>query len=213
MQDAQRCDKPFTKEGNMFLEEYKQFLLGRGKKPGTAKTYVRKLQDILDSGFSVNDLIGAADRLIERYSPGGKDHGNTVAALKQLNEFILADVIDTLYIRYVYPHGTFSVAVYTMEYTIENRRIIVQSNKGKPKSGKIADADYYALVKLLKENEKDLSDASSLYAVQPTMLDHSPGYYDYRFGEKSGSRCPQLFADNEQAKSKYDLLLAKILKA
>lgn len=200
----------------MFLDEYKAFLIRQGKTPGTVTKYSQKLQYFLNNGYSVNDLIGSAVWLLEQYSKGGakydpKDHGSTVAAIKHLNEFILDGCTDTLYIRYVYPKSTWTEPVYKTEYLIENRQLVVHYSNGKQTKQRIKDADFYALVKLLKEYQQDLSSESLLLGSAPTMLDYMPGYYVYGFKDSSGYGCESLFKSTSSAISKYDQLIHKIL--
>lgn len=200
-----------------FLDEYKLFLADSGKKPSVVSLYAGKLKYFLRHSYSVNDLIGTACKLIKEYSPGGanynpKEHRTTVAALKQLLEFVYAGYIATFQIKYTYPVSTWAAPVYSTEYTIENRCLSVRYNNGTVNTKKIADIDFYELIKLLKEWEFALSNVYQLVAPPPTMFDYSPGYYHYCFGAKEGRFCPSLFENSTWAEEQYRLLIAKIME-
>ena len=58
----------------MLLKEYADYLETTKISDRTIKTYCGRLRKILNNGYSEDDLVGAVDLLISRYSKGGCDY-------------------------------------------------------------------------------------------------------------------------------------------
>jgi len=155
----------------MLLQDYGDFLKNCGRSENTVKIYTRKLQIFLDNGFSEADLIGAVDQLIVQYSKNGnrydpKDHGNTVAALKQLKDFLRAPYAEDLLIAYEQGfHSFVPKNRYVSGYTIANGTITISYQKGftplKTVTKTIPKQYYDKLIDLLMEYERWLSPSNT----------------------------------------------------
>ncbi len=81
-----------------FLAEFRAFLENETTlSAGTIKTYLNKIRNILKNGYSVGDLCGAVDNLINDYSIGGIKYNHrdrTLSALKKVNLFVLKKKLD-----------------------------------------------------------------------------------------------------------------------
>ncbi len=85
-----------------FLAEFRAFLENETTlSVGTINTYLNKIRNILKNGYSVGDLCGAVDNLINDYSKDGikynpRDRRQTLSALKKVNLFVLKKMLDSL---------------------------------------------------------------------------------------------------------------------
>lgn len=201
----------------MFIENYILYLTERGYSKQTIKIYSRKLKCFLDNGFSFNDLIGSVDRLITDYSKGGVSystdkHGNTRNALKRLNDYLLRDYLNTLYIKCETINVAFqSKSTHITGYLINNRIVTIIYNTGKTKKRKIDDNDYYALLKFLDANKHHLSN-SDLFSNPTPPIDAYHENFEYSFGTYSAYGCNDLFKSStpEQIRKEYKSLIDKI---
>lgn len=82
-----------TYEQNKFIEEYEDYLRKQGYAESSTTMYSRRIKRLFKEGYSVDDLIGSLDKLINDYSNGGskfdpKDHNNTSSALKRVADYL-----------------------------------------------------------------------------------------------------------------------------
>lgn len=189
----------------MLIDNYKDFLKKSGHKPSVVTAYANKLNSFLRQGYSEADLVGGVDNILPKYSKGTelykKDHGQTYNALRKLNEYLIRDFADTLYIKCDKSLQMFSEKnKHWTSYEIKKRNVeITYSDKSK-KSTAIDDLTFYVLVKFIKTYKNYLSNEgfSSLVNV-PTCFDYTqPYHFDYVFEEKSCKDCEQLFAAEDK---------------
>lgn len=89
----------YNNDIELFLSELERFMKKSGKlKVSSVRIYLGKIRRFFESGYTVSDLCGAIDRLIEDYSHGGtkydsRDHGQTQGALNQVRKMIKGDNI------------------------------------------------------------------------------------------------------------------------
>lgn len=188
----------------MLLQDYRDFLKNCGRSENTVKIYTRKLQIFLDNGFSEADLIGAVDQLIMQYSKGGdrydpKDHGYTVAALKQLKDFLRAPYAENLLIAYEQGfHSFVPKNRYVSGYTIADGTITISYQKGftplKSVTKTIPKQYYGTLIDLIMRYEKLLSPSNTAIRTHHGNINT----YRYEIHGRRESDCGSLFASEKQ---------------
>ena len=189
-------------EDRRFLQDYQNFLLSRGYAESTANVYALRLENFLNSNFSVRDLIGAVDMLIVQYSKGGSayqpsDRGCTLNALNRLNDYILAPYLDTFCLEFRDQTVAWTVKTEAMiGYTIYgNRNVTVLYNTGKKVTKTANYRDFCRLLKLLLNNHMYLCTGMFGGMTTPSMFD-APSYaYDLRLGDIFMVRCARIFQD------------------
>ncbi len=197
----------------ILLEDFKDYLIDRGYKGSTPQSYPRRIRKFFESGYSINDLIGAIDRLIDNYSHGGqcydsKDHGNTVAALKRFKEYLchigkLSDGIesrDELHIKYEKGWSSFvRKDKYVSSYTISNDEIKISYKKGFVDDGvvvkKFSESEYNELIAIMTKYKNHLSNGGS--AIK--SFHGTEEAYSYSYGSRSASCCGNLFEDEKSS--------------
>ena len=168
------------------------------------RIYLRKIRNLLDSGFSVEDLCGAADRLYEDYGARGqlydpKDHGNTRAAVKHVANLVREKLLEECGCPYVsFDKGWSSFRPTGEEetgYVIEDGEITFFYDRGfcvgKNVSKKLSVTDIRKLIMLFTAAEK-----AGLLAASDTCMTtfHGPQYkYDYAYADAAGRNCGSLF--------------------
>jgi hypothetical protein len=207
----------------MLIDNYKDFLEKLGHKPSVVSQYTNKLNSFFRRGYSEADLVGGVDNILPKYAPRTelyqKDHGQTYNALKKLNEYLIQDFADTLYIKCDKSPQMFSKRdKHWTSYEIRGRNIEITYSDRSKKSAAIDDLTFYILVKFVKRYKNHLSNEgfSSLRNV-PSCFDYTqPYHFDYVFEEKSCEDCEQLFvAENkklqERLNSEYRAIISPFL--
>ena len=214
-------------------EEYEKFLteLGafmktvKGLSDSAIRIYLSRIRRLMQCGYSVADLCGASDRLWNDYGPNGnrydpKDHGNTRAALRHLDDYVRMQLLEQysgLYISYEQGWQSFRpLGKYESGYTIQNGVITFSYNRGFSACGnvqkKISTTDLRALIFLLESAYK-----KGCFAASDTCIKNDHGdqqKYSYAFTDVSGNRCACLFEgdtpDVDQLTKRYFALLKKL---
>ena len=196
-----------------FLKSYIDFLLSHRLKERSAKTYAGKLRKFLKNGYSVADLCGAVERLIERHGIGGaeynpKDHGNTYNALQWLLRFLQGDLERDIFIKYKAGWSSFPpVNKHMVGYCISVKAITVQYNNGFSPAGvetkSISDSSYFQLIDIMKRYASCLADSHTLIKTHHDEICK----YEYHFESYEGIECGCLF-DDESAMAEYQAWLA-----
>ncbi len=189
----------------MLIDNYKDFLEKLGHKPSVVAAYTNKLNSFLRRGCSEADLVGGVDNILPKYAKGTelyqKDHGQTYNALKKLNEYLIQDFADTLYIKCDKSPQMFSEGdKHWTSYEIRSRNIEITYSDRSKKSAAIDDLTFYILVKFIKLYKNHLSNegVSSLRNI-PTCFDYAqPYHFDYVFEDKSCEDCEQLFVTEDK---------------
>ncbi len=195
----------FMNDKERFLDELATYMRNVKKLSESAiKTYLNRIKRLLDSGYSVNDLCGAADRLWADYGAKGqrydpKDHGNTRAAIKQVARLVREKILE----EYGCPYVSYSVGwsssrptgKYEAGYIIDNGEITFLYNIGF-ETGK-------SVVK-----ELSATNISKLHYIFETAYKHgclapsntclttahgAQHKYGYSYKDASGSDCCCLF--------------------
>lgn len=208
----------------MLVIDYKNYLLQRGYSESVAKFYSNKLNKFLKTGYSENDLIGAAFQLFVDYSRGGRffdvnDHSNTSNALKHLNEYILQDYLENFEIKYVKNRQVFDdTDKHIIQYTIKNKKILILYSDCSKEIKNINDTNYLNLVYLTKNYYNYLSEHNFIYTVhKPALLDYSqPVNYYYTIKNKTASGTEYIFEHDDykiknKLNNKYVNIINKIL--
>ena len=185
-----------------FLSEYVEFLVSHGLRPNAAKVYASKLRRFLKSGYTVADLCGGVEWLIDRNGKGGadydpKDHGNTYNALKWLLRFLLGDLDPNFFIDYRSGWTSFPRADKQMVgYRIFGKTIEVEYHAGFSAAGvekkTISDVGFYRLIKMMRRHAGKLADSHTALKTHHGAA-HS---YQYRFEGREGIECGCLFSDD-----------------
>ena len=216
-----RCLPPEYRD---FLEQYADDLsLGSTLCRQSIAAYTRKLRSFLEKGFSPVDLCGACLDLIDLYSKGGKhynpkDHGTTVAALKHLRNQIFRETADTLQISYGQRYSSFPPKEkHVVSYVLKKGSLFVRYQKGFLPAGekhlRIPDRIFYRLLSFLEENDRLLSPSDT---ALPSSHPGGEAVFSYTLGDKSATRCAQLFDSPknpkaaEKALTQYRAFLARI---
>ena len=216
----------FANSRDVFLKELEDYMREVvGLKERSIKIYLSKLRKVLESGYSVGDLCGAAEQLWEQYGPAGqrydpKDHGNTRAAIKHVANLVRAKLLEDPgcpYVSYSVGWDSFRpVDLCESGYTIQDGVITFSYNKGfaagKNVSTKIPTADIKKLIYIF-ERAQALGCLSSSDACIHSV--HGNRYtYDYSFKDNMGSNCRCLFegdtANVRKLRDEYDDLIQKL---
>lgn len=193
-----------------FFNEYELFLRKNcGLAESTIGNYLRKIRSFLESGYSVADLCGGIDQLIEDYGRGGvkyksADKGQTRAALGKVRKFIKGEFIST--IRIAYKESSNNVwqikGIHVAEYLIENEKIIFKLNTiTKKTSKKISPVKMCELISILQEaKQKDYLDNSYMIFQEKNLLIDapSPNEYEYNFDDVSGHCFGSIFGEGNE---------------
>ena len=194
----------------VFLNKLEDFMRSEGKLSASVmKTYLRKIRALLESGYSVGDLCGAIDQLIEDYGRGGikynsADKGQTRAALGKVRKFIKGELIST--IRIAYKESSNNVwqvkGKRIIEYLIENERIIISLNTTTKKtSKKISPVKMGELISVLQEaKQKDyLENSCMIFRGKNLLIDApSPNEYEYNFDDVNGHCFGSIFGEGNE---------------
>lgn len=211
----------------LFLNELKRFMEEVSKlKTSSINIYLGKIRRFLESGYSVADLCGAIDRLIEDYSRGGvtydeKDHGNIKSALNQVRKMIKGDIISGLYVSYKKGSCVWARKdEHIIRYYIKNEKIAITLNSGKSLVRKIGPVNIGKLIYILQEaDELGLLRDEYLEQFQkfPSLIDTpSPDTYEYNIGNSSGKSFGSLLTDSTDSRKitlqdQYDDLINQII--
>lgn len=200
----------YNMEEEVFLNKLEDFMRSEGKiSASVMKTYLRKIRAILESGYSVGDLCGAIDQLIEDYGRGGikynsADKGQTRAALGKVRKFIKGELISTIRIAYKESHNSVwqIKGIHVAEYLIENERIIFSLNTTTKKtSKKISPVKMCELISILQDaKQKDYLDNSHMIFQKKNLLIDapSPNEYEYNFDDVSGHCFGSIFGEGNE---------------
>ena len=212
-----------------FLDELRDFLKRKTKlSNGTIDTYLKKIESRINVEWSVGDLCGAIDTIIEDYGVGGRrydanDSGNTRAALQKVRLFVREKMLDNFgELKIVYKKGWQSfvpVDKHVVEYVIDGDKITIKYNKhfapiAKPEVKDIPTRDLDHLIYLLKKAIN-----LNLLALSNTAMSTVHGKiqsYDYELSGNSGTDCSSLFKDDnskiaDDLRSDYDTLIKKVI--
>ena len=205
-----------------FLREYFNFLVNNGLSENAAKVYTCKIRKLLNNGYTVADLCGSVEWLIDRHGRGGadydpKDHGNVYNALKWLWRFLQdgigsADPEQKIFISYRAGWSSFRpVNKHMVAYSISGRTITVQYNRSFSPAGSetktIPDSSYRRLIDIMSRYASCLADSDTLIKTVHGAIHE----YEYSFGDRAGSRCGCLF-DDDSAMAEYQDWLAPFVK-
>lgn len=125
-----------TYDVSQFLSAFHDFVES-DRKPRTANIYTKRIENFLNS-YSVGDLCGSVDRLIQEYSKGGKhyneaDHGNDCCALKALERFLKTELLEGKPIWISYEKGFSSFVPqgeHLAAYTLHGDQLTATYHKG-----------------------------------------------------------------------------------
>ena len=211
----------FLKELENFMKEVNHL------KKSSINTYLRKIRKMLEEDYSVSDLCGGIDRLIEDHSRGGnkfdeRDHGKTKAALSQVRNMIKGNIISSLYISYNKGYCVWERKdEHITEYCITDEKILFSTNTSSKKHiCKIGPVNIGKLIYILQESKKEgfLCDQSlDQFQKQPLLTDApSPNVYEYNIGNYHGVCFGSLLIDGNNPKQKqlqkqYDDLINQII--
>lgn len=151
----------YNNDKELFLKKLENNLQSKLSK-SSINVYVQKIKKLLKSGYSVSDLCGGIDQLIEDYSPLGekydkKDHGNTKSALSKVRNMIKGDMLSSFSMSY---ERGFSVAfprrdMHITKYEINNEKIVLTFNSIKKKlTRKINPVNMGKLINIFETAEK-----------------------------------------------------------
>ena len=212
-----------------FLDELREFLKSKTELSySSIDRYLKKIERIINVEWSVGDLCGAIDTIIEDYGVGGRcydanDSEKTRAALKKVRLFVREKMLDNFGdLKIVYKKGWQSfiqVDKHVVEYEIDGDKITIKYNKhfapiAKPEVKDIPTRDLDHLIYLLEKAIK-----LNLLAVSNTAIStvHDKiQSYDYKFIGNSGTDCSSLFKDDnskiaDDLRSNYDTLIKKVI--
>ena len=185
----------YNNNRELFLNELEKFMKERSKlKVSSIRVYLGKIRKLLTNEYSVSDLCGLVDRLIEDYSCGGnlydkKDHGNTKGALNQVRNMIKGDIISGLYVSYKKGSCVWARKdEHIIRYRIKDEKIAITLNSGKSLVRKIGPVNIGKLIYILQEaNDRGfLNTYIDYFHPKPNAFDApSADSYEYNIG---GSR-------------------------
>ena len=210
----------------LFLNKLKRFMEEAGQlKQSSINVYLGKIRRFLESGYSVADLCGAIDRLIENYSRGGvmydkKDHGNTKSALNQVRKMIKGEIISGLYVSY--KKGSCVLArkdEHVIQYCIKDEKIAFSLNSGKSLVRKIGPVNIGELIYILQEaNDRGfLNTYIDYFHPKPNVFDApSADSYEYNIGSSRVVCSGKLLNDSKDPmranlQKQYDDLINRIV--
>lgn len=210
-----------------FLKELEDYLRKVKKlKERSISIYLKRIRNLLDEGYSVADLCGAASQLWEKYGPNGslydpKDHGNTRAAIRHVDDLVLSKLLETspLFVSCNKGWSSFRPkGKHVNSYTIMGNELTICYDVGFVSGGK--------MVKSLSNNNIrqlyylfERAKAIGCLAESNTCINNFHGpqeKYDYSFGSACGHDCSCLFeGDSISVKNiskEYYNLINKLLK-
>ena len=210
----------------LFLNELKRFMEEVSKlKPSSINIYLGKIRRFFESGYSVADLCGAIDRLIEDYSHGGvtydeKDHGNTKSALNQVRKMIKGDIISGFYVSYKKGSCVWARKdEHIIRYYIKDEKIAITLNNGKSLVRKIGPVNIGKLIYILQEadNRGFLNTYIDYLHPKPNAFDApSADSYEYNIGSSRVVCSGKLLNDSKDPmranlQKQYDDLINRIV--
>ena len=94
----------YNNDVKIFLNKLEESIQGELSR-STIDAYLQRVKKLLKSGYSVSDLCGGVDQLIEEYSPSGNkydknDHGTTKAALKKVRIMVKGDILSSFSVSF-----------------------------------------------------------------------------------------------------------------
>ena len=210
----------------MFLAELEKYMREvKGLTESAIRIYLRRIRRLLDSGYSVDDLKGDADRLYGEYGSKGqmydpKDHGNNRAAVKHVADMVRDEFLEKMRDIYVsYDMGWTSFRPkdeYECGYKIQGGEVTFLYNvgfgAGKKVTKKISATDLKKLVSLFKRAQGNGCLASSNTCIK--TIHGNQCAYDYDVLGMTGNNCGCLFdgdsACAEQLDKEYRQLMDKL---
>ena len=143
-----------------FIKAIKDYVVKCGRSEISANIYAGKINNLFESGLTVEDLIKRADKLYNDYSEQGtlydpEDHNNTRSALRYVEKFVRDKLLErTLQIRYDKGYSSFvPMDTYVANYTISGDDITVGFAKGfggaDSVSGKLSLSDLLELYSIM----------------------------------------------------------------
>ena len=213
-------------EKECFLDELEYYLRNATHlKEQSLKIYINRIRNLLDSGYSVSDLCGSADRLWEAYGAKGqlydpKDHGNTRAAIRHVADFVREKILEESGCPYVsYEKGWSSFrpkGKYESGYVIANGVITFSYNigfrTGKTVAKKLSATNIMELNYLFERAQKKGCLASSGTCI--STVHGNQNKFDYSFGSAAGNNCCCLFEGDsvyvKQLDAEYRALIDKL---
>lgn len=204
---------------DVFVKTLEDFMRNAGDlSDGSIRIYLRKIRDLLENGYTIEQICAEIDGIIKSYSKDGQcydpnDHNNTKCALDQI-----AKMIKYPYIRYKKGWDSFlHRGEYLMEYCIKHNAITISygnsSTIRKTISKKISSNDMKELIEIL-----DIAGNNALFEKSNTHIitEHGPiSSYDYQYRDKLGVNCRGLFIDNkmsETLQTRYSNLINNLIK-
>lgn len=205
-------------QADVFLNDLEDSMRRQQLAERSVYIYRGKIEELLESGWSVDDICGGIDELIRSYRKGGsrhdpKDHGNMSAALGKV-----AKMVKRPYIRCKRSWDSWRfMDEHVTDYCIDGDVITYSKEAGwNPKGqfvAKIDAKDMKELIAILEEAKYyGLFGRSNSYFV--TVHGRSTTY-DYQYAGMSGNNCDNLFGDGPRAdglRMRYNALLEKIAK-
>lgn len=216
----------FPNDKAIFSNELEDYLRNVKKlAEASVKVYLSRVRKLLESGYSVSDLFGGADRLWKDYSVKGqsydpKDHGNTRAAIKHVADLVREKILAEFGCPFVsYEKGWSSFrpkGKYESGYVIDNGVITfsynIGFNKGKDVVKKISATNIKELNRLFERAYKKGCFASSCTCI--STVHGNKNKFDYSFADIAGTNCCCLFegdsAEVEQLNNEYNALIQKL---
>lgn len=206
-------------ETENFLKALEDFMRTESKLSNAAiKIYCSRIKKLLEKEYSLADVYGGIEQIIQKYSKGGllydpDDHGNTKGALVYVEKMIKSP-----YIFYRAGWGSFvPKGEHTTGYCINANTLTIYKSIGFVNIGPVIkkiDADNMKeLISILDEAAQ-----KNLFAVSNTAISTVYGQinsYAYNYRLKSGNNCNGLFTDNPCAgllQTRYQNLIDKITK-
>ena len=216
----------YNNDVELFLEELKKFIKENVQlKQSSINIYLGRIKKILENGYTVSDLCGGIDRLLEDYSLGGKNydkHNNTKSALTQVRKMIKGDLISSLYVSYEKGSCVWSrIDQHVTEYCIKDEKITFSLNTNKKYVKKISPVNIGKLIYILQDAERQgfLCDQYLSHftkSFSPVFDAPSPATYEYTIGDNSGVCFGSLLIDSKDPKrsflqNQYDNLINQII--
>lgn len=216
----------FANDKIIFLSELEDHLLNIKKlSKSSIRVYLNRICKLLDAGYSVNDLCGAADCLWRSYGSKGqfydpKDHGNTRSAIRHVADLVREKILAEFGCPYVsFEKGWNSFRPKGKDesgYVIDNGKITfsynIGFNKGKSVMKNISATDIKSLNRMFKRAYSNGWLASSGTCL--STVHGNQHKFDYSFDGATGSNCSCLFegrsAEVEQLSKEYDALIQKL---
>lgn len=190
----------------MLIKDYEKYLRDKKYPEASIKIYSRKIQNLLDKGWSEEDLIRGVFNIIPSFRKGGqhfdaKDHGNTAAALSHLLDMLIEPLIESFFIERTASFSTFTPKKrYVTSYKIANHRIFLTYSDTGTAIKKISKKRFIELIVMLHSNKFVLSPSNTASLV-PTAFDYHSGYFNYSFDDRTEDHCLYLF-DSEKSASR-----------